>query len=125
MIVEGERLRLQAQQAAIERNKKIELERIEREKQERLEQHRKAEFAMKELEKREKQAAELAKKVQKKEMGTKVGSLMEQELQNLRSVVSSPEVSTNQTNKQTKQDITTVMPKYPSTEPLTSVILEN
>ena len=39
MIVEGERLRLQAQQAAIERNKKIKLERIEREKQERLEQH--------------------------------------------------------------------------------------
>ena len=33
MIVEGERLRLQAQQAVIERNKKIELERIEREKQ--------------------------------------------------------------------------------------------
>ena len=39
MIVEGERLRLQAQQAVIERNKKLELERIEREKQERLEQH--------------------------------------------------------------------------------------
>ena len=63
MIVEGERLRLQAQQAVIERNKKIKLERIEREKQERLEQHRKAEFAMKELEEKEKQAAELAKKV--------------------------------------------------------------
>ena len=83
MIVEGERLRLQAQQAAIERNKKIELERIEREKQERLEQHRKAEFAMKELEKKEKQAAELAKKVQEKEIGTKVDGLVEQELQNL------------------------------------------
>ena len=66
MIVEGERLRLQAQQEAIERNKKIELERIEREKQERLEQHRKAEFTMKELEKKEKQAAELAKKYRKK-----------------------------------------------------------
>ena len=36
MIVEGERLRLQAQQAAIERNKKLELERIEREKQEKV-----------------------------------------------------------------------------------------
>ena len=66
MIVEGERLRLQAQQAAIERNKKIELERIEREKQERLEQHRKAEFAMKELEEKEKQAAEFAKKSTRK-----------------------------------------------------------
>ena len=32
MIVEGRKMRLQAQQAAIERNKKIELERIEREK---------------------------------------------------------------------------------------------
>ena len=32
MIVEGERLRFQAQQTAIERNKKVELERIEREK---------------------------------------------------------------------------------------------
>ena len=118
MIVEGERLRLQAQQAAVERNKKIELERIEREKQERLEQHRKAEFAVKELEEKEKQAAELAKKVQEKEMGTKVDSLMEWELQNLRSIVSSPEILTNQTNKQTKQDITTVMPKYLSTETL-------
>ena len=118
MIVEGERLRLQAQQAAIERNKKIELEKIEREKQERLEQHRKAEFAMKELEEKEKQAAELAKKVQEKEIGTKDDGLMEQELQNLLSIVSSPEISTNQTNKQTKQDITTVMPKYPSTETL-------
>ena len=80
MIVEGERLRLQAQQAAIERNKKLELERIEREKQERLEQHRKAEFAMKELEEKEKQAAEFAKKVQEKEIETKVDSLVEQEL---------------------------------------------
>ena len=118
MIVEGERLRLQAQQAAIERNKKIELERIEREKQERLEQHRKAEFAMKELEEKEKQAAELAKKVQEKEIETKVDSLVEQELQKLRSKVPSPEISTTQTNKQTKQDITMVMPKYPSTETL-------
>ena len=118
MIVEGERLRLQAQQAVIERNKKIELERIEREKQERLEQHRKAEFAMKELEEKEKQAAELAKKVQEKEIETKVDSLVEQELQKLRSKVPSPEISTNQTNKQTKQDITTIMPKYPSTETL-------
>ena len=83
MIAEEERLRLQAQQAAIERNKKIELERIEREKQERLEQHRKAEFAMKELEEKERQAVELAKKVQGKEMGTKIDSLMEKELQNL------------------------------------------
>ena len=83
MIVEGERLRLQAQQAAIERNKKLELERIEREKQERLEQHRKAEFAMKELEEKEKQAAEFAKKVQEKEIETKVDSLVEQELQKL------------------------------------------
>ena len=118
MIVEGERLRLQAQQAAIERNKKIELERIEREKQERLEQHRKAEFAMKELEEKEKQAAELAKKVQEKEIETKVDSLVEQELQKLRSKVPSPEILTNQTNKQTKQNITTIMPKYPSTETL-------
>ena len=118
MIVEGERLRLQAQQAAIERNKKIELERIEREKQERLEQHRKAEFAMKELEEKEKQAAELAKKVQEKEIETKVDSLVEQELQNLRSKVPSPQILTDQINKQTKQDITTVMPKYPSTETL-------
>ena len=118
MIVEGERLRLQAQQAAIERNKKMELERIEREKQERLEQHRKVEFAMKELEEKEKQAAELAKKVQEKEIGTKVDGLVEQELQKLQSKVPSPEISTNQTNKQTKQDITTIMPKYPSTETL-------
>ena len=118
MIVEGERLRLQAQQAVIERNKKIELERIEREKQERLEQHRKAEFAMKELEEKEKQAAELAKKVQEKEIETKIDSLVEQELQKLRSKVPSPEISTNQTNKMTKQDITTIMPKYPSTETL-------
>ena len=118
MIVEGERLRLQAQQAVIERNKKLELERIEREKQERLEQHRKAEFAMKELEEKEKQAAEFAKKVQKKEIETKVDSLVEQELQKLRSKVPSPEISTNQTNRQAKQDITTVMPKYPSTETL-------
>ena len=118
MIVEGERLRLQAQQAAIERNKKLELERIEREKQERLEQHRKAEFAMKELEEKEKQAAEFAKKVQEKEIETKVDSLVEQELQKLRSKVPSPEISTNQTNKQAQQDITTVMPKYPSTETL-------
>ena len=43
---------------------------------------------------------------------------MEPELQNLRSIVSSPKISTNQTNKQTKQDITMVMPKYPSTETL-------
>ena len=113
MIVEGERLRLQAQQAAIERNK-----RIEREKQERLEQHRKAKFAMKELEEKEKQAAELAKKVQEKEIGTKVDGLMEQEFQNLRSIVSSPEISTHQTNKQTKLDITSVIPKYPSAETL-------
>ena len=118
MIVEGERLRLQAQQAVIERNKKIELERIERERQERLEQHRKAEFAMKELEEKEKQAAELAKKVQEKEIETNVDSLVEQELQKLQSKVPSPEISTNQTNKQTKQDITTIMPKYPSTETL-------
>ena len=118
MIVEGERLRLQAQQAAIERNKKLELERIEREKQERLEQHRKAEFAMKELEEKEKQAAEFAKKVQEKEIETKVDSLVEQELQSLRSKVTSPEISTIQTNKQAKQDITTLMPKYPSTETL-------
>ena len=83
MIAEGERLRLQAQQAAIERNEKIELERIEREKQERLEQNRKAEFAVKILEQKERQTAELTKKVQEKEMGTKVDSLMEQELQNL------------------------------------------
>ena len=82
MIVEGERLRLQAQQAAIERNKKIELERIEKEKQERLE-NRKEEFAMKELEQKERRTAELAKKVQEKKMGTKVDSLMEWELQNL------------------------------------------
>ena len=118
MIVEGERLRLQAQQAAIERNKKIKLERIEREKQERLEQHRKAEFSMKELEEKEKQAAELAKKIQEKKIGTKVDSLMEQELQNLRSIVSRPKISTNQTNKETKLDITSVMPKYPSAETL-------
>ena len=118
MIVEGERLRLQAQQAAKERNKKIELERIEREKKERLEQHRKAEFAMKELQEKKKQAAELAKKVQEKEIGTKVDDLVEQELQNLRSKVPSQEILTNQTNKQTKQDITTVMPKYLSTETL-------
>ena len=72
MIAEGERLRLQAQQAAIERNKEIELERIEREKQERLEQHRKVEFAMKELKQKERQAAELAKKVQEKEMGLRL-----------------------------------------------------
>ena len=116
MIVEGERLRLQAQQAVIERNKKIELERIEREKQERLEQHRKTEFAMKELEEKEKQVAELAKKVQEKEIETNIDSLVEQELQKLRSKVPSPEISTNQTNKQTKQDITTIMPKYPSIE---------
>ena len=118
MIVEGERLRLQAQQAVIERNKKTELERIEREKQERLEQHRKAEFVMKELEEKEKQAAELAKKIQEKEIETKVDSLVEQELQKLRSKVPSPEISTNQKNKQTKQDITTAMPKYPSAETL-------
>ena len=118
MIAEGERLRLQAQQAAIERNKKIELERIEREKQERLEQHRKAEIAMKELEQKERQAVELAKKVQGKEMGTKVDSLMEKELQNLRSMVPSPEILTNQINKQTKLDITSVIPKYPSAETL-------
>ena len=67
MIVEGERLRLQAQQAVIERNKKFELERIEREKQERLEQHRKAEFAIKELEgKRENKLQNLLKKYKKK-----------------------------------------------------------
>ena len=72
MIAEGERLRLQAQQAAIERNKEIELERIEREKQERLEQHRKVEFAMKGLKQKERQAAELAKKVQEKEMGLRL-----------------------------------------------------
>ena len=118
MVAEGERLRLQAQQAAIERNKRIELERIEREKQERLEQHRKAEFAMKELEEKERQAAELAKKVQEKEIGTKVDSLMERELQNLQSIVSSPEISTNQTNKQAELDITSVIPKYPSAETL-------
>ena len=118
MIVEGERLRLQAQQAVIEKNKKIELERIEREKQERLEQHRKAEFAMKELEEKEKQTAELAKKVQEKEIETKVDSLVEQELQKLPNKISSPETSTNQVNKQIKPVITTVMPKYPSTETL-------
>ena len=43
---------------------------------------------------------------------------MEQELQNLRSIVSSPEISTDQTNKQAKLDITSVMPKYPSAETL-------
>ena len=43
---------------------------------------------------------------------------MEQELQNLRSKVSSPEILANQTNKQIKQDITTAMPKYPFTETL-------
>ena len=118
MIAEGERLRLQAQQAAIERNKKIELERIEREKQEKLEQHRKAEFAMKELEEIERQVVELAKKVQGKEMGTKIDSLMEKELQNLQSMVPSPEILTNQINKQTKLDITSVIPKYPSAETL-------
>ena len=118
MIAEGERLRLRAQQATIERNKKIELERIEREKQERLEQNRKAEFAMKKLEQKERQAAELAKKVQEKEMGIKVDSLMEQKLQNLRSIVSSPEISTNQTNKQAKLDIPSVIPKYLSAETL-------
>ena len=118
MIAEGEKLRLQAQQAAIERNKKIELERIEREKQERLEQHRKAQFAIKELEEKERQAVELARKVQEKEIGTKVDSLMERELQNLRSIVSSPEISTNQTNKQAELDITSVIPKYPSAETL-------
>ena len=116
MIAEGERLRLQAQQAAIERNKKIELERIEREKQERLEQNRKAEFAMKELEQKERQTTELAKKVQGKEMGTKIDSLMEKEFQNLRSMVPSPEILTNQINKQTKLDITSAIPKYPSAE---------
>ena len=70
------------------------------------------------MKKKEKQAAELAKKVQEKEIGTKVDGLLEEELQNLRSKVPSPEILTNQTNKQTKQDITMVMPKYPSTETL-------
>ena len=38
---------------------------------------------MKELEQKERQTAELTKKVQEKEIGTKVDSLMEWELQNL------------------------------------------
>ena len=83
-----------------------------------MEQHRKAEFAMKELEEKERQTAELAKKVQEKEMGTKVDSLMEGELQNLRSIVLSPEILANQTNKQANLDITSVIPKYPSAETL-------
>ena len=60
---------------------------------------------MKELEEKEKQAAELAKKVQEKEIETKVDSLVEQKLQKLQSKVSSPEISINQTNKQTKEKI--------------------
>ena len=51
-------------------------------------------------------------------MGTKVDSLMERELQNLRSIVLSPEISVNQTNKQANLDITSVIPKYPSAETL-------
>ena len=73
---------------------------------------------MKELEKKEKQAAELAKKVQEREIETKVDSLVEQELQSLRSKVPSPEILTNEANKQTKPDKTMAMPKYPSIETL-------
>ena len=111
LIIEGERLRLQAQEETIKKNRQIELERQEREHIQRVEQQQKAERALKELELKKNQAAELARQHKQSVVRTQINSMMNKEIQNLRSKLPSPEIGT-ELIKQTE------MLRYPSMETL-------
>ena len=111
LIAEGERLRLQAQEEAIKKDRQIQLEKLEKERLQRIEQQQRAEQALKELELKKIQAAELARQHKQSAVRTQIDGMMNKELQDLQSKLPSPEIRTEPV-KQTE------MLRYPSMETL-------
>ncbi|MCG8622507.1 MAG: hypothetical protein MJE68_11005, partial [Proteobacteria bacterium] len=117
LIVEGERLRLQAQQEAIEKQKKAEQERIEREHRERLRQQRLAEQALSQLKQKEKETLEHFKRKSVTPEPVQNDPRIEAEISKLRKEV---EASKSQKSKENSTATATAaaLSKYPSMESL-------
>ncbi|MCG8621181.1 MAG: hypothetical protein MJE68_04130, partial [Proteobacteria bacterium] len=117
LIVEGERLRLQAQQEAIEKQKKAEQERIEKEHQERLRQQRLAEQALSQLKQKEKETLEHFKRKSVTPEPVQNDPQIEAEISKLRKEV---EASKSQKSKEnsTAIAVAAALSKYPSMESL-------
>ena len=117
MIAEGERLRLQAQREAAEKQEILEQKRIEAEHQARIEQQRLAEQALEELERKRKQTANQMRERQEASKTIDSDPHIEEEIGKMRNELVGPDGQIDEV----KITMATAISSYPSIESLDEI----